>query len=91
MHIAIYVLLLFCACSDRSTGPIARAVETGVERWPNGRLRAEYRYFVDGKGEIIRHGYYREYSRLSAGLLIAEDNTSTVGASALGTSAVLDQ
>ena len=72
MHIAIYVLLLFCACSDRSTGPIARAVETVVERWPNGRLRAEYRYFVDGKGEIIRHGYYREYSRLSAGLLIAE-------------------
>ncbi len=72
MHKAICLLLFFCACADRGMGPVVRDVEIGAEFWPNGRLRVEYQYFINGKDEQIRHGFYREYSRLSAGLLTVE-------------------
>lgn len=76
----IYLLLitvcLGCGSAPDPVGsPIVR-LQLQAEQWENGRVKREYQYYLDESGALVRHGYYREYSRFVDRLLMVEERYS---------------
>ncbi len=69
------LVLACCGCggSQVPVGPREAPVALWSERWDNGRAKREYQYYLDAWGAIVRHGYYREYSRFVDRLLTVEE------------------
>ena len=69
------LVLACCGCGglQEPVGPREAPVALWSERWDNGRAKREYQYYLDAWGAIVRHGYYREYSRFVDRLLTVEE------------------
>ena len=43
------------------TGPQGQKIEPWTEYYRNGEIMADYQYYLDEAGRIVRHGYYNEF------------------------------
>ena len=68
------VLIAISACSEAPVDPRHEGVALSSERWGNGRTRAEYQYYLNARGQVVRHGWYREYSRFVDRLVAVEEH-----------------
>ena len=70
------LLIAIVGCAEAPVDPCQARVAPSAERWENGRVRLEYQYYLNARGQVVRHGWYREYSRFVDRLVTAWRTTS---------------
>ena len=66
------LLIAIVGCAEAPVDPRQERVALSAERWENGRVRLEYQYYLNARGQVVRHGWYREYSRFVDRLVTVE-------------------
>ena len=50
------LLIAIVGCAEAPVDPRQERVALSSERWENGRVRLEYQYYLNARGQVVRHG-----------------------------------
>ena len=78
--LAVSLVLVFGNCGQEHDDGVVDTPELNLEiwheQWDTGNAKVDYQYYLDAVGSPVKHGYFKEYTRLVDRLVMQEGKYS---------------